>query len=98
MFSLVRPPLNAFALGLSLVFSELCIPFAISCLCSPLLYSEGLVVWQDHTNCVHDVSARSSIVKTSEVVRERLCRRLTCAWEGLEAVHGGVTRPGTQPL
>jgi hypothetical protein len=40
---LVRPHSYALALGLSLMFSEVCIPLITWCLRAPLLYSMGLV-------------------------------------------------------
>ena len=45
------------ALGLGLVFSEVCIPFTTRCLRAPLLYIGGLVVLRDHTNRVCGVAA-----------------------------------------
>jgi hypothetical protein len=44
------------ALGLGLVFSEVCTPLTTQCLRTPLLYSEGLVVLRDHINCVCGVA------------------------------------------
>ena len=45
------------ALGLSLVFSEVCTPLISQCLRAPLLYPVGLVVLRDHTNRVCGVAA-----------------------------------------
>ena len=50
MLRLVRPPLNTFALGLGLVFSEVCIHLTTWYMRAPLLYSKGLIVLLDHTN------------------------------------------------
>ena len=66
---LVRPLLNTLALGLGLVFSDVCILLTTRCLHAPLLYSEGHVVLRDHTKhfCeTNNVLAGSSIVKMVE--------------------------------
>ena len=39
------------------MFSEVCIPRKVRCLRAPCLYSERLVVLQDHTNHVYGVAA-----------------------------------------
>jgi hypothetical protein len=74
---LVRPCSYVLALDLGLVASEVCIPLDQRCLYVLCLYSAGLVVLQDHTNCVvwpppctegnksHGVSVGSLIVKTA---------------------------------
>ena len=76
------------ALGLGLVFSEVCIPLTTQCLRAPLFYLTGLVVLRDHTNRVCGVAAtvyggnkarsilaRSLIVRTAGSIRERLTGR-----------------------
>jgi hypothetical protein len=54
---LVRPHSYALALGLGLVASEVYISLNPRCLHALCLYSAGLVVLRDHTNCVCGVAA-----------------------------------------
>ena len=88
MLRLVRPRSYVLALGLGLVASKVCIPLDQRCLHAPCLYSTGLVVLRDHTNCVcgvaaivyggnkaRGVSAESLIVKTVGSIRERLAEK-----------------------
>jgi len=57
VLGLVRPLLNALALCLGLVLVTLAYLLPIRCFHSPSLYSEGLVVLQNHTNRVCGVAA-----------------------------------------
>ena len=54
---LVRPRSYALALGLGLVFSDVCTPLTTRCLRAPCLYSAGLVVLRNYTNRVCGVAA-----------------------------------------
>jgi hypothetical protein len=111
---LVRPHSYAFALGLGLVASEVCIPLNQRCLCAPCLYSAGLVVLRDHTNCACGVAATvyrrdkacgvlagSLIVKTAGSDPGEACRKAhrTPTWAwGRPGAIHVVTRPGAWPL
>ena len=86
---LVRPCSYALALGVGLVFSEVCTPLITRCLHVPLLYIGGACslaishqprLWcgrhrVPEGNKAHGVSARSLIVKTAGSIRERLAGR-----------------------
>jgi hypothetical protein len=39
------------------VFNDICVPHNFRCLCASCLYSKGLVVLQEYTNCSCGVSA-----------------------------------------
>ena len=111
---LVRPLLNTLALGLGLVFSDVCILLTTRCLHAPLLYIGGLVVLRDHTNRVYGMAAT---VYQREQGPRRFSRKLDseddgehpgeACWQarrrptcvwGRPKAIHGVTRPGAWPL
>jgi hypothetical protein len=85
VFRLVKSTLIVLALGLDLVFSEVCKSLAIWCLHALCLYLKVLIVLRDHVNCVlvyllqctrgneaYDVSVRNMIMNMAGAVCESL--------------------------
>ena len=55
-------------LGLGLMLSEVCIRLITRCLCAALLYSKGLLVLRDYTNCASGVIITSVLERMRTVV------------------------------
>ena len=114
MLRLVRPCSYVLALGLGLVFSEVCTPLTTRCLRVPLLYIGGACSLADHINRVCGVAVtvyqreqgprrfgRKLDSKDSGEHPGKACRkarRRPTCAWGRPEAIHGITRPGAWPL